>query len=164
MRSCHAFSCGDSNPLRDVFTVQRPSRVTTVTTTDLNTTDQEEKLEWTNREVTLIYSEKAGTQIFHHQDSLIDYCSISSSCSLEPLASDCSSPTAGSLASSSSVPLPAEPEETGRDQNQQTSTNPESDLETAETVNPTTPQLQAFTVLPVNGTLWIPRYKTQLTN
>ncbi|XP_067454140.1 leucine-rich repeat serine/threonine-protein kinase 1 isoform X1 [Thunnus thynnus] len=155
---CAKYCCGDSNPLRDVFTVQRPSRVTTVTTTDLNTTDQEEKLEWTNREVTLIYSEKAGTQIFHHQDSLIDYCSISSSCSLEPLASDCSSPTAaGSLASSSSVPLPAEPEETGRDQNQQTSTNPESDLETAETVNPTTPQLQAFTVLPVNGTLWIPR-------
>lgn len=135
--------------------MQRPARFTTVTTSDLHTTDQEDKLEWTNGQVTLIYSEEAGTQIFQHQDSLTDYCSISSNCSLEPLGSDCSS-----AAGSSSVPLPADQEETGRDQNQQASANPELDLETAETVNLTLPQLQAFTVLPVNGTLWIPRYKT----
>ncbi|CAK6975851.1 leucine-rich repeat serine/threonine-protein kinase 1 [Scomber scombrus] len=155
---CAKYCCGDSNPLRDIFNVQRPARVTTMTTTDLNTTDQEEKLEWTNGEVTLIYSEEAGTQIFQHQNSLTDYCSISSNCSLEPLESDCSSTTGlSSLANSSSVLLPADQEETGSDQNQHSSTNPESDLETAETMNPTPPHLQAFTVLPVNGTLWIPR-------
>lgn len=166
MRSCRVFSCGDSNPLRDVFIVQRPAGVPTVTTSDLKTTDKEEKLECTNGEVTLIYSEEAGTQIIQHQDSLTDYCSISSNCSLEPLGSDCSSTTGlSSLASHSSLPLPADRrEKMGRDQDQQASTNPKSDLDSAETMNPIPPQLQAFTVLPVNGTLWIPRYKVLHTN
>ncbi|XP_070704804.1 leucine-rich repeat serine/threonine-protein kinase 1 [Pempheris klunzingeri] len=147
---CAKYCCRDANPLRDVFTVQRPAGVTTVTTADLKTKDQdqEKKLEWSNGEVTLIYSEGAGTQIIQHQDSLTDYCSVSSDCSLELLGSDCSS-TAGlsSLASHSSVPLPSDHEEAGRD----------LDLESAETGSPAAPQLQAFTVLPVNGTLWIPR-------
>ncbi len=145
--------------------MQHPAGVPTVTITDLKSMDKEEKLECTNGEVTLIYSEEAGTQIIQHQDSLTDYCSISSNCSLEPLGSDCSS-TAGlsSLASHSSVLLPADREKMGKDQDQQASTNPESDLDSAETVNPTPPQLQAFTVLPVNGALWIPRYKMLHTN
>lgn len=137
-----------------------------MTTTDLKTKDPEEKLEWTNGEMTMIYSEDAGTQIIQHQDSLTDYCSLSSNCSLEPLGSDCSSIAGlGSLASHSSVLLPADQNETDRervldqDQDQHTSTSPESDLGSIDIVNPTTPQLQALTVLPVNGTLWIPRYK-----
>jgi len=160
LKSFHGFSCGDSNPLRDVFAVQRPAGVTMETTTEQKTTDQEEKPEWALGEVSLIYNEEAGTQILQHRDSQIDYCSISSKCSLELLASDCSS-TAGlaSSASQSSVPPPPDPEETGRDQDQQAPANPESDPDTAETVKPTPPQLQAFTVLPVNGSLWIPRYE-----
>ncbi|XP_068587263.1 leucine-rich repeat serine/threonine-protein kinase 1 isoform X1 [Cebidichthys violaceus] len=155
---CAKYCCGDSNPLRDVFAVQRPAGVTMATTTELETADQEEKLGWTNGEVTLIYSEEAGTQIIQHQDSQTDYCSISSNGSLEPLGSDCSSAAGlASLAICSSVPPPADPEESGRDQDRRASANPESDLDTAETVNPTPPQLHAFTVLPVNGTLWIPR-------
>lgn len=155
---CAKYCCRDSNPLRDVFTVQRPAGITTVTTTDLKTTDQEEKLDWNNGEVTVIYSEEAGTQIIQHQDSLTDYCSISSSCSLELPGSDCSSATGrGSLVSRSSVPLPADREETGGDQEQQAATSLEFDLDPVETLNPTPPHLQAFTVLPVNGTLWIPR-------
>ncbi|XP_049417413.1 leucine-rich repeat serine/threonine-protein kinase 1 isoform X1 [Epinephelus fuscoguttatus] len=151
---CAKYCCGDSNPLRDVFTVQRPAGVTRVTTPELKTSDQEEKQGWTNGEVTLIYSEEAGTQIIQHQDSLTDYCSLSSNCSLEPLGSDCSS-TAGraSLDSHSSVPPPADWEET----EQQASTGPESDRDTAESVKATPPQLRAFTVLPVSGALWIPR-------
>uniref|UniRef100_A0A3B4UE03 non-specific serine/threonine protein kinase n=2 Tax=Seriola dumerili TaxID=41447 RepID=A0A3B4UE03_SERDU len=156
---CAKYCCRDSSPLRDIFTVQRPAGVTTVTATDLKTMDQEEKLEWTNGEVTLIYSEEAGTQIIQHQDSLTDYCSISSSCSLEPLGSDCSSTAdLGSLATHSSLPpppLPAERDEPGSGQDQQASINP--DLESAETLNLTVPELQAFKVLTVNGTLWIPR-------
>ncbi|XP_026149127.1 leucine-rich repeat serine/threonine-protein kinase 1 isoform X3 [Mastacembelus armatus] len=153
---CAKYCCGDCNPLRDVFTVQRPAGLTTVTPTDLKTMDHEEKLEWTNGEVTLIYSEEAGTQIIQHQDSLTDYCSISSNCSLEQQGSDCSS-TAGRSSFASSVPLSADQDETERDQDQQASTNPESYLGAAEAVIPTPPHLQAFTVLPVNGTLWIPR-------
>ncbi|XP_040888792.1 leucine-rich repeat serine/threonine-protein kinase 1 isoform X2 [Toxotes jaculatrix] len=153
---CAKYCCRDINPLRDIFTVQRPTGVSTVTANDLKTTEKEEKLEWTNGEVTLIYSEDAGTQIIQHQDSLTDYCSISSNCSLEPLGSDCSSTAdLGSFSTHTSVPPPADRHGTGNEQDQEASANP--DLDSAETVNPTMPHLQAFTVLPVNGTLWIPR-------
>ncbi|KAF0043650.1 hypothetical protein F2P81_004987 [Scophthalmus maximus] len=153
---CAKYCCSDSYPLRDVFTVQRPAVVTTVKATDLKTMDQEENVQWTNGEVTLIYSEEAGTQIIQHQDSLTDYCSISSNCSLEPQGSDWSSAADLSLSTThSSMPLPADQDGTGCAKDQQASANP--DLDSAETVNPTVPQLQAFSVLPVNGTLWIPR-------
>ncbi|GLD55646.1 leucine-rich repeat serine/threonine-protein kinase 1 [Lates japonicus] len=153
---CAKYCCSDSNPLRDIFTVQRPAGVTMVTATDLKTTDQEDKVEWTNGEVTLIYSEDAGTQIIQHQDSMTDYCSISSSCSLEPLGSDCSnSADFGSLSTHCSVAQPADQDGTDISQDQQVFTSP--DLDSTETVNPTVPQLQAFSVLPVNGSLWIPR-------
>nr|XP_020479276.1 leucine-rich repeat serine/threonine-protein kinase 1 [Monopterus albus] len=143
---CAKYCCGDSSPLRDVFIVQRPAGVTSVTANDLKTTEQEENLERASGEMTLIYTEEGGTQIIQHQDSLTDYCSISSNCFLELLGSDCSSTTGLSS-------LPADHDEMGRDQDQQACTS----LESAETMNPKTPQLQAFTVLPVNGTLWIPR-------
>ncbi|KAI3377257.1 hypothetical protein L3Q82_009162 [Scortum barcoo] len=154
---CAKYCCGDINPLRDIFIVQCPAGVPMVTTTDLKTQNKEEK-QHTNGEVTLMYSEEAGTQIIQHQDSLTDYCSISSNCSLEPLGSDCSS-NAGlsSLACRSSVPLPTDREKMNRDPDQQESTNPESNLDSAASVKPTPPQLQAVTVLSVNGTLWIPR-------
>ncbi|XP_059205698.1 leucine-rich repeat serine/threonine-protein kinase 1 [Centropristis striata] len=155
---CAKYCCSDCNPLRDVFTVQRPACITAETTNDLKTQDQEEKPEWTNGKVTLMYSDEAGTQIIQHQDSLTDYCSISSNCSMETMGSDCSS-TAG-LASSachSSVLSAADGTEMSREQDQQVSTSPEGDQGPAESVKPTLRLLQAFTVLPVNGTLWIPR-------
>uniref|UniRef100_A0A3B5BEW0 non-specific serine/threonine protein kinase n=1 Tax=Stegastes partitus TaxID=144197 RepID=A0A3B5BEW0_9TELE len=147
---CAKYCCSESNPLRDVFTVQRPAGLTTVAATDLNIINQKEKHDWTDGEMTLIYSETAGTQIIQHQDSLTDYCSISSNCSLEPQESDCSS-TAD--LSCSGVSLPADLDQTGSDQDEQASANPVPDL----TMTPTTPQLQAFAVLLVKGTLWIPR-------
>lgn len=113
-----------------------------------------------NGDVTVIYSAEAGTQIIQHQDSLTDYCSISSDCSVEPLGSDCSSSVGlDSLASHSSVALPADQEETSRDLDQQLSNSVETYLDSADTMNPKLPQQQAFAVLPVNGTLWIPRYE-----
>lgn len=161
MRLWFVFSCGDSNPLRDVFSVQRPAGMTAATTTsDLKTTDQEEKLEWMNGEVTLTYSEEAGTQIIQHQSSLTDYCSVSSDCSLEPPGSDCSGPARrGSLTCSGCVPLSEDQRGTGGDQNRRETSEPESELDSAEILNPTLLHLQALTVLLVNETLWIPRYK-----
>lgn len=157
LRSCSGFSCGDSNPLRDVFTVQHPTEVTMVTATDLSTVDQKGKLEWCNGEVTLIYSEEAGTQIIQHQDSLTDYCSISSNCSLEQKESG-TAPTLD-VHLLNSIPLSVNEEESGSDQDQQASANPMCDLDCTERTSPTSPQLQAFALLPVSGTLWIPRYK-----
>lgn len=153
------FSCRDSSPLRDVFIVRRPAGVAAVTSTAPDTADHEEEKQDSNHgQVTVIYSEEAGTQIIQHQDSLTDYCSISSDCTLEPPGSDCSSSTGlDSLASHSSAPFPASQEEAGRDQEQQESVNSESYLDSAEILNPPPPKLQAFAVLPVNGTLWIPR-------
>ncbi|KAM4592288.1 leucine-rich repeat serine/threonine-protein kinase 1 isoform 1-T1 [Odontesthes bonariensis] len=150
---CATYCCGDSSPLRDVFTVRPPTGVSVVGTSDLNPTHQKDKLERTNGEVTLIYSEEAGTQIIQHQDSLTEYCSISSDCSLDPLQFGSSS-TKDLSNSGSIVPLPVGLEEAGKDQ--QTLRPPEASC-AAETTPPPTPQLQAFTLLPVNGTLWIPR-------
>uniref|UniRef100_A0A667WS42 non-specific serine/threonine protein kinase n=1 Tax=Myripristis murdjan TaxID=586833 RepID=A0A667WS42_9TELE len=158
---CAKYCCGDSNPLRDVFTVQRPSGIAATTTPDPKTTDRgEEEPEWANGEVTLIYSEEAGTQIIQHQDSLTDYCSMSSDSNPpteQLLMGRSSSGALSSLTSSSSMPLSTDCEETDRIKDQQESISPESDPESAETCSPTPPHLQAFTVLSVNGTLWIPR-------
>lgn len=151
---CAKYCCRESNPLRDVFTVQRPAGLTTVAATDLNILNQKDKHDWTDGEMTLIYSENAGTQIIQHQESLTDYCSISSNCSLKPVDSDCSSTTDTSLLTScSGMSLAADLDQPGSDQDEQASTNPECDL----TMTLTTSQLQAFAVLLVNGTLWIPR-------
>ncbi|XP_060898698.1 leucine-rich repeat serine/threonine-protein kinase 1 isoform X1 [Labrus mixtus] len=148
---CAKYWCGDIHPLRDIFSVQRPAGVTTVT--DVEHTEQREQQDRTNGgNVSLIYSEEAGTQIIQHQDSLTDCCSTSSSCSLELPGSG------GSSFALNSVAPPADQEENCRDQNQQVSTNPESNPDSAGTLNTTTlPKLQAFTVLSVNGTLWVPR-------
>ncbi|KAM3625600.1 uncharacterized protein V6R79_014655 [Siganus canaliculatus] len=150
---CAQYSCSDISPLRDVFGVQRPAGVATVTGADLTTVDGVEGRGYGDGQVTVMHSDEAGTQIIQHQDSLTDYCSISSSSSsLEPPLSD----GGGSLVSGGggggggSVPLPVDQEETGRNQEQQ-------ELDSAEVLNPTPPEVQAFTLLPVNGTLWIPR-------
>uniref|UniRef100_A0A3Q1I1B7 non-specific serine/threonine protein kinase n=1 Tax=Acanthochromis polyacanthus TaxID=80966 RepID=A0A3Q1I1B7_9TELE len=140
---CAKYCCTESNPLRDVFTVQRPAGLTTVAATDLNIINHKEKHDWTDGEMTLIYSEKAGTQIIQHQDSLTDYCSISSNRSLDPLESDCSDTADLSLQTScSGVSLAADLDQMSGDQDEQASTNPESGL----TMTPTAPQLQAFAV------------------
>lgn len=153
--------------------MQRPAAVSTLNTTDLQTTDQKEHEEQSNGEVTLIYSQEAGTQIIQHQDSLTDYLSISSSCSMELPRSDSSSSAALGSVTSSTLQPPVDRGETDRDQvqirdqdldqdldqdqDQQASTGPECDVNSAGTFIPKLPKLQAFTVLSVNGTLWIPR-------
>ncbi|KAM9317959.1 leucine-rich repeat serine/threonine-protein kinase 1 [Pholidichthys leucotaenia] len=151
---CATYSCGDSNPLRDVFTVRHPPAVTSVMATDLNPAEQSEQQEYPNGDVTLIFSEEAGTQIIQHQDSLTDYCSLSSSCSMELLPSDFSSTLDHSLLT---VPGSADQEHTGRGVDQEGSSKLESGEDTAEDRGPTPPELEALMVLPVNGTLWIPR-------
>lgn len=165
-------SCGDANPLRDVFTVQRPAGVTMATSPDFDSKrkslDEEEEEECPNGKVTLIYSEEAGTQIIQHQDSLTDYCSMSSDSTpslgfdrsgplSEPLGLDRSSSCAlSSLASSSSLPFSNEEEERSQDHPDDPDPVVNSDPTTTFTTTP--PHLQALTVLAVNGTLWIPRY------
>ncbi|XP_014858767.1 PREDICTED: leucine-rich repeat serine/threonine-protein kinase 1 [Poecilia mexicana] len=147
---CATYCCGDRNPLRDVFAVQRPAGMAAAAGDDINTTDQNGKLEWSNGDVTLIFSEEAGTQIIQHQDSVTDYCSLSSTCSLEPPQSNCLSATdCSSLKSRSCSPLA----QNLQAQQESITTN----LDSAEEINSVVPELQAFNLLPVNGTVWIPR-------
>uniref|UniRef100_A0A674AEA6 non-specific serine/threonine protein kinase n=1 Tax=Salmo trutta TaxID=8032 RepID=A0A674AEA6_SALTR len=150
---CATYSCGDANPLRDVFTVQRPAGVTMATSPDLDSKRKsldEEEEECPNGKVTLIYSEEAGTQIIQHQDSLTDYCSMSSDST--PSSSSCA---LSSLASSSSLPFSNEEEE--RPQDHPDDPDPVVNSDPTTTFTTTPPHLQALTVLAVNGTLWIPR-------
>lgn len=138
-----------------MFTIQRG--VTTATATDIKATEQEEKLEyWKNGDVTVMYDKEAGTQIIQHQDSVTDYCSIASECSQEPPGSDSSSITGpGSPVSHCSVSLSADLQDTGRNPSQKAP----SPHEPEDSVGTERPPLQAFTVLSVNRTLWIPRYE-----
>ncbi|MED6285778.1 hypothetical protein CHARACLAT_032588 [Characodon lateralis] len=153
---CATYCCGNRNPLRDVFTVQRPAGMAMVASDDINTTDQNGKLEWSNGDVTLIFSEEAGTQIIMHQDSVTEYCSLSSTCSLEPPeANSLSTTDFTSLKGRGCVPLPLNLQDSGRPLEQQASINTQP--HSAEAINPAIPELQAFNLLSVNGTLWIPR-------
>uniref|UniRef100_A0AAR2LAM3 non-specific serine/threonine protein kinase n=1 Tax=Pygocentrus nattereri TaxID=42514 RepID=A0AAR2LAM3_PYGNA len=146
---CASYNCGDVHPLRDVFPIQIPSRVVIGEPVT----------------VTVIHSKEAGTQILRQQDSL-DYCSISSSGfsseQLDQLALshiDASSSGAlSSLASSSSMPFSTDCEDADRAQDEQVSSEP-SPPASAEPApqSRTLPYLQALNVVPVSGTIWVPR-------
>lgn len=126
-------------------------------TADLEGTEQEEKLEyWRSGEVEMVYNKDAGTQMIQHQDSVTDYCSISSQCSLDPPGSDSTSISElGSPVSRSSVSLSTDQQ----DQTGLPSQDPQQDP--CSTDQTPSAQLQALTVLSVNRTLWIPRYTAQ---
>lgn len=144
-------SCRDSSPLRDVFTVQLPAAAAAAPSTDHDGKDGEETQESDRGRVTVICSEEAGTQIIQHQDSLTDYCSISSSGTQEAPGSP-ESAGFDSMASS-----PTDPDGQSSVQDRQESGEAESRQDSAAIPSPVPLKLQAFAVLPVNGTLWIPR-------
>uniref|UniRef100_A0A3P9J7W9 non-specific serine/threonine protein kinase n=1 Tax=Oryzias latipes TaxID=8090 RepID=A0A3P9J7W9_ORYLA len=135
---CATYWCGDSNPLRGGFAVQRPAAVASASSTGPSSSNHKEQAEQRNGQMRRIFQEEAGTQMI--QDSLSEYCSISSTCTTERKDSDCTEPS------------PGEPQELGCELRD--SVQLESSLPPAEAA---TPQLQAFTLLLVNRTLWIPR-------
>lgn len=149
-------SCGDSNPLRDVFTIQRGAAAATATKPE--GAEREEKLDyWEKGEVTVMYDKEAGTQIIQHQDSVTDYCSLSS----EPPGSDSSSITGlGSPVSRSSASLSADQLVAGGNPDQTVSDH-QAHQDSAGADGLPCSELQAFTVLSVNRTLWVPRYRAQ---
>ncbi|XP_056135379.1 leucine-rich repeat serine/threonine-protein kinase 1 [Lampris incognitus] len=153
---CARYSCGDSSPLRDVFTVRLPVDVAVGAALDRDAKEGErEESERTNGGVTLIYSEEGGSQILQHQESLTDRDSNASS---EPPSSDrFGSGIYSSLTDSYSIPRSAVCEEMDCTPDQQAPAHPASDLRSAVTLDPAPPHLQAFTLLSVNGTLWVPR-------
>ncbi|KAI4891038.1 hypothetical protein NFI96_008633 [Prochilodus magdalenae] len=165
---CASYNCGDLHPLRDVFQIQIPSRVVIEGSLGADLPPEEEEPVPPDPEaltVTVIHSKEAGTQILRQQDSL-DYCSISSSGfsseQLDQLALshiDASSSGAlSSLASSSSMPFSTDCEDADKAQDEEVSSEP-SPTASAEPApqTRTLPYLQALTVVPVSGTIWVPR-------
>lgn len=171
---CATYNCSDTNPLRDIFPVQRPAGVVTSVTTSAVI---EEPLS-NNQElvtITVTHSDDAGTQILCQQDS-IDYCSMTSSGfsseqldqigDLEQAGSGLphiersSSGPLSSLTSSSSMPLSTDYEETDRplDELASVESSPSRSATDPELAAPNIPvQTRAVNIIAVNGTIWIPR-------
>ncbi|XP_026565039.1 leucine-rich repeat serine/threonine-protein kinase 1 isoform X1 [Pseudonaja textilis] len=139
---CARYFCGDRSPLRDMFTIQQPSTLIPTTLT-ANRDVAPESTSLAN--VSILQSRELGTQILNHQDSMTDYCSVSSYSPSSPsrmLRSSSSLPS--SPTSSSSTPFLTDCEELNKLQ------EPNLPLEKTETF------LQAMQILPVKDLLWIP--------
>ncbi|XP_039700050.1 leucine-rich repeat serine/threonine-protein kinase 1 isoform X2 [Pteropus medius] len=135
---CARYFCGDPNPLRDVFPVG-PAGPEPL---DGHVASPAGPGGDCIADVTIIYSEDLGTQILTHQDSVTDYCSLSSGAS---------SPTRGaplSPASSSSAPSSAHAEDPPRLR------EPELSPVDADAFSQ---HLQAVKVLAVKDVIWVPR-------
>uniref|UniRef100_A0A8C2ES60 non-specific serine/threonine protein kinase n=1 Tax=Cyprinus carpio TaxID=7962 RepID=A0A8C2ES60_CYPCA len=167
---CATYNCSDANPLRDVFLVQRPSGVMTPVTPVPDIDEESLPAALEPVKVTVTHSEDAGTQILCQQDSL-DYCSMTSSgFSSEqldqighfPHVERSSSGALSSLTSSGSMPLSTDFEETDRPPDDLVSpvscpsmsaTDPELAAKSH-----TPAQLKALNIIPVNSSIWVPRY------
>ncbi|XP_038602280.1 leucine-rich repeat serine/threonine-protein kinase 1 isoform X2 [Tachyglossus aculeatus] len=153
---CAWYFCGDCSPLRDTFTVQQPESVVSSTAAVDRKMAEGVRL----ADLTITYSEELGTQILNHQDSLTDYCSMSSFSSSSPppniitrsFSSLPSSPT-----SSSSVPLSTECEESDKYHEFNPSSDRSDNDATPLDSDASTEHLQAVKILSVKDLLWIPR-------
>lgn len=141
---CARYFCGDRSPLRDMFTIQQPSTLIPTTLT-ANRDVAPESTSLAN--MSILQSRELGTQILNHQDSLTDYCSMSSYSPSSPnrMMRFPSSLEPSSPASSSSTPFLTDGEELNKLQ------EPNLPSEESETF------LQAVRILPVKDLLWIPR-------
>nr|XP_060611914.1 leucine-rich repeat serine/threonine-protein kinase 1 [Anolis sagrei ordinatus] len=151
---CARYFCGDQSPLRDMFALQPPpTSIPTTLTARGSTVPERSSLAGT----AILQSQELGIQILNHQDSLTDYCSVSSHSPLpanqmmRSFSSLPSSPT-----SSSSVPFSTDGEELEKPQEQSLLpvVRPVEDLAPAsEDIS----SLQAVRILPVKDLIWIPR-------
>ncbi|XP_076980135.1 leucine-rich repeat serine/threonine-protein kinase 1 isoform X1 [Tamandua tetradactyla] len=139
---CARYFCGDPSPLRDVFPV-RP-----LDSEPLGgfTAGLKEPTADGIADVSIMYSEELGTQILTHQDSLTDYCSMSSYSSSPPCQ------PAGSPASCCSVPFSMD----GEDQLSVCSDQQGHDLAPMDG-DAFSQHLQAVKILPVKDVIWVPR-------
>lgn len=148
---CARYFCGDPSPLRDTFPV-RPSVPEAPGSHIIASKEPEEEC---ITDMSIMYSEELGMQILSHQDSVTDYCSMSSYSSSPPHR-DPRSPSSlpSSLTSYSSVPFSADYE----DPNRPTVTSDRSEPDLAPMDGETFSQhLQAVKVLAVKDLIWVPR-------
>ncbi|XP_034640793.1 leucine-rich repeat serine/threonine-protein kinase 1 [Trachemys scripta elegans] len=149
---CARYFCGDRSPLRDMFTIQQPSAGIPATTAVHRTVLESNSL----ADMSIIYSPELGTQILNHQDSLTDYCSVSSySSSPSNRITRSFSSLPSSPASSSSAPFSMDCEES--DKFHELIPSPDRSENDATPTDENTSHLQAVKILPVKDLIWIPR-------
>lgn len=146
---CARYFCGDPNPFRDMFPVH-PSGLEPP---DSRMTTPQEPERDSIADVSIMYSQELGTQILTHQDSLTDYCSMSSYSSSPPRRAPVSpSSLPCSPASSSSVPFSTNCEDSDR------LLEPTASSELTPVDGEAFSQhLQAVKVLAVRDVIWVPR-------
>ncbi|XP_061451972.1 leucine-rich repeat serine/threonine-protein kinase 1 isoform X2 [Rhineura floridana] len=150
---CARYFCGDCSPLRDMFTVQQPSALIPVALAANGNMNPEKT---SSTDVSILRSQEVGIQILNHQDSMTDYCSMSSNSSLLPnRMTRTPSSLPSSPVSSSSVPFSTDCEEP--DKLQEPKPPPEKPENDSESAGDDTSCLQAVKILPVKDLLWIPR-------
>ncbi|XP_060116064.1 leucine-rich repeat serine/threonine-protein kinase 1 [Heteronotia binoei] len=151
---CARYFCGDCSPLRDMFTVQQPSALISTTTLAGNRTATPER--GSLADISIIHNSELGTQILNHQDSLTDYCSVSSHTpSVTNRVTRSPSSPLSSPMSASSAPFSTDCEEPHRPEEAGLSLErPENNLGPA---GESAGRLQAVTILPVKDLVWIPR-------
>ncbi|XP_074090333.1 leucine-rich repeat serine/threonine-protein kinase 1 isoform X1 [Macrotis lagotis] len=150
---CARYFCGDCSPLRDTFPVKQP--VLGLSTADL--TPQKQLEGECIADMSIIFSEERGTQILNHQDSLTDYCSISSYSSSPPNRITRSfSSLPSSLMSTSSIPFSTNYEDS--DQFHEPSICTDGSEKDGPLMNSEgSTHLQAVKILSVKDLIWIPR-------
>uniref|UniRef100_G1PJL3 Roc domain-containing protein n=1 Tax=Myotis lucifugus TaxID=59463 RepID=G1PJL3_MYOLU len=141
---CARYFCGDPNPGRDVFPV-RPSGLEPP---DGPVASRQEPEADSIADVSIMYSKELGTQILTHQDSLTDYCSMSSySSQRAPLSPDSPSSILFSTDGEGSDRL-LEPT-AGSDRSEQELSPVDGEAFSQ--------HLQAVKVLAVKDVIWVPR-------
>ncbi|XP_010295673.1 PREDICTED: leucine-rich repeat serine/threonine-protein kinase 1-like, partial [Phaethon lepturus] len=146
---CARYFCGDCSPLRDMFTIQQPSAAIPATAPINHKAMETNPLV----DMSIICSPEVGTQILNHQDSLTDYCSVSSYSSSPPnRITRCPSSLPSSPMSSSSVLLSTDFEESDKFHELKPSLDHD-----AMPAGDNMQHLQAVKILPVKDLIWIPR-------
>ncbi|NWV36007.1 LRRK1 kinase, partial [Grantiella picta] len=145
---CARYFCGDCSPLRDMFTIQQPSAAIPATAPISHGA-----MESPSGDMSIMYSPDVGTQILNHQDSLTDYCSVSSYSSSPPnRVTRCPSSLPSSPMSSSSGPFSTDFDESEKFHELKASLDHD-----ALPAGDNTEHLQAVKILPVKDLIWIPR-------
>lgn len=152
---CARYFCGDCSPLRDTFTVLQPSALIPSTLVLKKTVGPKSH---SLVDVSIMHSQELGTQILNYQDSLTDYCSVSSSfpSSRDKRTTRSSSSLPNSpTSSSSSLCFPTDFEQLKK--HQELNSPPENSENDLASISDSTWSFQAVTILPVKDLIWIPR-------
>ncbi|KAM6202380.1 leucine-rich repeat serine/threonine-protein kinase 1 [Rhynchocyon petersi] len=151
---CARYFCGDPSPLRDKFPVQPAGLKPPGSPAAGPQESQGDGL----ADVSIMYSKELGTQILAHQDSLTDYCSMSScSSSLPHQATLSPASLPSSPVSSASMPFSMDFE--ALDESQEPGTSSDRSVQDLSPVDGDSfsHHLQAVKILAVKDLIWVAR-------